>query len=265
MKYISLCSGSKGNCSLILEQDTIVMIDCGANQKYIKEKLDEIGMTLDRIDAVFVTHDHQDHIRGLRLCKDIPWFGCADVPGIRTIEKLTEYPIKQLRIIAIPLSHDTENTVGYVVFSDKEKLVYITDTGYVPKRLSSLIQNAEYYFIESNHDVEMLMKTDRPQYIKARIYCDRGHLCNEDCANALAQLVGPSTREITLAHLSEQANDPKLAYQVVFDRLKDHPLCTDVIIQVAKQFEVCIGGNVDEKSLDSAADTDDLLECVLNV
>lgn len=265
MKYISLCSGSKGNCSIIQHRNTTLMIDCGATQKYIKSKMEEIDVSLEQIDAVLVTHDHSDHIRGLNLCKQLPILGCTSVPGIKLLEPLKSYSIKELWITPLPLSHDSPNTCGYLIQSEQEKLVYMTDTGYVPKRLLPLIHNAEYYFIESNHDLTLLMNTNRPQYIKARIYSDRGHLCNEDCAAVLERVIGPSTKEITLAHLSEEANDPQLALSVVTEKLKDHPLCDRLILRAAGQFELCKGGEWDEETVDSTGSAAGVLECVFDV
>lgn len=265
MKIISLCSGSKGNCSILQHGKTTLMVDCGASQKYIRTRLSELKITLDQIDAVLITHDHSDHIRALKMCAGLPCFGCAPVDSLIPLVPLEKKQFGDFWVTPLPLSHDAPNTVGYLFEAGTEKLVYMTDTGYVPKRLLKIIQNAEIYFIESNHDIELLMKTNRPQYIKARIYSDRGHLCNEDCAKVLRQIVGPSTREIILAHLSEEANDPHLAYQVVYDALKNHPLCSQFHLQVAKQFEICTGGNQNEEAHDGNNRSTDCLECVFDV
>ncbi len=265
MKFASLCSGSKGNCSIIQTEECTIMIDCGASQKYIKERCNEINCRLDQIDAVFITHTHYDHIRSINLMKNKPLFGCADYDGVKKIEPLKEYRFKDLRIIAIPVSHDSPNTVGYVIYQQDEKLVYITDTGYIPKRYTELLQNAEYYFIESNHDVPMLMKTNRPHSLKSRIYSDKGHMCNEDCATALCGLIGPSTKQITLAHLSEEANDPKLAFETIYDKIKNHPLNEKVELQVAKQFEICRGGNQNEKDFSRSDSVTDMLERLFDI
>lgn len=246
MKIISLCSGSKGNCSLILHHNTILMVDCGATQKYIKTRLAELNISLDQISALLITHDHSDHIRSLKLMKEIPWYGCCELEKIKLIKPFEKVIFQDIAVTPLPLSHDAKNTVGYLFETKTEKLVYMTDTGYVPKRLVSLISNAEMYFIESNHDIEMLMKSSRPQYVKARIYSDQGHLCNEDCAKILKYVVGPSTHDIILAHLSEEANDPKLALDVVQNALKDHALLKkECKIQAAGQFEICSGGSIE--------------------
>lgn len=246
MKIISLCSGSKGNCSLILHHNTILMVDCGATQKYIKTRLEELNISLNQISALLITHDHSDHIRSLKLMKDIPWYGCCEVEKIKLLKPLEKTVFQEITVTPLPLSHDASNTVGYVFEAGNEKLVYMTDTGYVPKRLIPLIRYAEMYFIESNHDIEMLMKSNRPQYVKARIYSDQGHLCNEDCAKVLKFVVGPSTHDIILAHLSEEANDPLLAQKVVQEALNNHPLLKkECRLQAAGQFEICSGGSIE--------------------
>lgn len=265
MRYISLCSGSKGNCSIIQHQNTVLMIDCGASQKYIKQRLEEIGIPLEKVDSVLITHDHSDHIRSINLCKSIPLYGCTPILGVKPLKPLQKTKFKDLMITPLPLSHDSPNTVGYLIEAAQEKLVYMTDTGYVPKRLLDYIDNAEYYFIESNHDTEMLMTSQRPQYVKARIFSDTGHMCNEYCAQLLDQIIGPSTKEITLAHLSEEANKPELALHVVRDRLQNHPLCPDVHIQAAAQFELCIGGKANEEIINTSSSFINELECVSDV
>lgn len=253
MQIISLCSGSKGNCSIVRHKNTTIMVDCGASQKYIKTRLNEINLAMDQIDAVLITHDHVDHVRSIKLCADVASFSWVKLKETKEIQPFQPMKIKDLVVTAMPLSHDAKNTVGYVFEDDQKKLVYMTDTGYVPKRILPLIQNADIYFIESNHDIEMLMKTSRPQHVKARIYGDRGHLCNEDCAAVLRQIVGPSTKEIILAHLSEEANEPKRAYTITKQALYNHPLCSNVNIQVAGQFEICTGGKWNEKDYNSFA------------
>lgn len=251
MQIISLCSGSKGNCSIIRHKNTVIMVDCGASQKYIKQRMSELSLRFDQIDAVLFTHDHIDHIRSIKMCADVQCFSWVKMKETKEIQPFEPMMIKNLKITAMPLSHDAQNTVGYLFEEGTEKLVYMTDTGYVPKKILPLIHNADIYFIESNHDIEMLMKTSRPQHIKARIYGDRGHLCNEDCAAVLRQIVGPSTKEIILAHLSEEANKPELAYNITSQALRFHPLCSNVKVKVAGQFEVCMGGKWNEEDHNS--------------
>lgn len=227
-------------------KNTILMVDCGASQKYIKTRLQELQLSVEQITALLITHDHSDHIRSIKLLKDKDWYGCCEVDKIKPLQALEKYTLNEIMVTPLPLSHDAKNTVGYLFEAGNEKLVYMTDTGYVPKRLVPLISNAEMYFIESNHDIEMLMKSNRPQHIKARIYSDQGHLCNEDCAKILKYVVGPSTHDIILAHLSEEANQPERALDVVQGALKNHPLLKkECKIQAAGQFEICSGGSVE--------------------
>ena len=127
---------------------------------------------------------------------------------------------------------------GYLFEADGEKLAYLTDTGYVSKLNLQMMKNLDYYIIESNHDVEMLMKTSRPFATKSRIYSDQGHLCNEDCARALSLMIGDRTKEITLAHLSEEANTPEKALSVVSGCLSGY----SGVLQVAMQKECVRGG-----------------------
>ncbi len=244
MKFYSLGSGSKGNCMVILHENTCLVVDCGLSQKYIKQRLAELEVDLSQVNALLLTHGHKDHIEAINMFKGINQYACFEKDGVKQIDANQKIKIADLSVQAIMLSHDSPHTCGYIIEAGYEKMVYMTDTGYVPKRLLSSIHNAHYYFIEANHDIEMLMKTQRPHHVKARIYSDQGHLCNEDCAAVLMQCIGPSTRQVTLAHLSDEANSPQLALQVVSDALSKHPLYPRVHVQVALQNEVCEGGSL---------------------
>ncbi len=250
MKFLSLCSGSKGNCSLVINDDCTIMIDCGASFKYIKQRLSELNISIEEIDYLFITHQHIDHVRSIKSFKEVKKYSCANIEGTIKLNFFNPIEIKGVQVTALPLSHDSENTSGYLFECDYKKLAYITDTGYVSKQIYPHIHNADYFFIESNHDIEMLMKTNRPYMLKSRIISDTGHLCNEDCMNLLSRVIGPSTKEIILAHLSEEANTRQIAYDVTHSMIKNHPYYSKIKVSVAPQFEICRGGSWDEENTD---------------
>ena len=127
--------------------------------------------------------------------------------------------------------------------------MYITDTGYLPSRYQPLLEGADYYVLECNHDVGMLMRTSRPQYLKQRICSDEGHLNNEDCAEALAHFIDLNTKLVVLAHISQQANTRELALHTVVERLQEEKdRCRkDLMICAAGQFEMILKGEDDEE------------------
>ena len=131
--------------------------------------------------------------------------------------------------------------------SQEQRLIYMTDTGYVSSKNANYMVDADYYIIESNHDVEMLMNTNRPMSLKNRILSDKGHLSNLDSALLMSRLLGAHTKEIVLAHLSREANTSELALQTYYDVFKEnHVNLGKCQIKVASQVDVVSGGELNE-------------------
>ena len=246
MKYHVLASGSKGNCALIKSDDCCIMIDCGCTKKYILEKLQELGMTVNDIDALLLTHEHIDHIRSISSFETLDVycpFELKERRGESIITPYVSFNIKGLNILPIALSHDTKDTVGFIIEDDEQKLVYVTDTGYISDKNIEYMKDSDYYIIECNHDIATLFATNRPQYLKARIISNYGHLCNEDCAEALCQCVSNRTKEIVLAHISQEGNTTDLAYNTVVETLSSIGINTSNLkITAATQFGLINGG-----------------------
>ena len=220
MKFCVLSSGSKGNCTYIEIGTHKFLIDIGTNFLYTSNKLNEIGVDPKEIEAVFITHIHEDHINGLkRFIKIVN-------PMIYLTKKIYDnFPIEltkwtflensiiidNINIDSIKLSHDTPECKGYIFESNNKQLVYITDTGYINKKILTTIVNKDMYIIESNHDVKLLMNGKYPFFLQQRILSDKGHLSNKDCSRYLSTLIGNKTKYIVLAHLSEENNTKELA------------------------------------------------------
>ena len=251
MDFALLASGSKGNSFVIVDGTTKVMIDCGTTKKYLFEHLKELQISLDDLDAVLITHNHSDHISQIKHFASLPIYSPIEIPKIDTfyVKPGSSFTIESLRFTPIALSHDALNTVGYIVENGIEKLVYITDTGYINEKHIPRIKDADYIVLESNHDVQMLMATSRPQFTKQRIYSDTGHLCNEDCAAVLDKIVTEKTKMIILAHLSEQANTRKKALDTTVHALQNHTgiLHKNLLVCAAGQYEMIRKGIYDEK------------------
>lgn len=222
MKFALLASGSKGNAFVLKEGSTAIMIDCGTTGKYLRQSLAAIHQPIDELDALLITHTHSDHISQIRLFRELNIYSPIEIDGIDSfmIRPLSVFHVGCFAITPVALSHDAPETTGFIISDGQEKLVYITDTGYLKESYFPLMKGADYFIMESNHDVEMLMKTRRPQYLKARIYGDEGHLNNEDCAEILNQLVTENTKTIVLAHISQQANTREKALSVTRDKLE---------------------------------------------
>lgn len=246
MKYHVLASGSKGNCTLIESNGHCFLIDCGVSKKYLITKLKEINRSFEDIEALLITHSHSDHIKGIKYFSNIPIYGLKDAYADATYYLLghQSFNLFDLDIYVIPLSHDKKN-IGFVFNDQKHKLVYLTDTGYINEKLKENLRNADYYIIESNHDVEMLMNTDRPFVLKQRILSDTGHLSNDACCCLLNEIIGNNTKEIVFAHISEEANNFDLVEKCANEKIR---LLENINYRCAKQFEIVSGGNEDEEN-----------------
>ena len=227
MKICVLSSGSKGNTTYIESEKVKILIDIGNSAKYVKEKLEDIGVEPEEINAVLITHTHVDHVKGLKVFENkynIPVY-ITDVM-LKSLDYLNnyvflenEFDIGDMHIIAIKTSHDAPDSRGYIIISGDDSIVYITDTGYI---------------MESNHDIEMLNNGSYPFNLRQRILSDKGHLSNYDSAKYLSSFIGNNTKCIILAHLSEDNNTEELAYNTLIERLNDSDTHVDNII-IAKQ------------------------------
>ncbi len=226
MKIIVIESGSKGNATLIYDEGRLLLIDMGITLTSLKNGLATIGKKPIDIDALLLTHSHTDHTKGVQYLDPLPIYcteGTYDASNVITIKPYEKFMVEHFTIMPISTSHDALNSVGFVIKNKKEKLVYMTDTGMIPDRSLAKMKNADYYIIESNHNIKKLHQTNRPASLKLRILSDEGHLCNEASAIYMSELVGDKTKEIILAHLSEEANDPELAlkaYKKVFQKCR---------------------------------------------
>ena len=230
MKVCVLSSGSKGNCTYVETKKHKILIDIGTSSLYVEKSLQSINVDPHDIDIVLITHAHIDHVGGLRVFakKYDPLVYISDKIlkesnlKIENISSEEEINIKDnISIKSIPLSHDVTDIKGYVIEEDGTSFVYITDTGYINEKNYKYIQNKNIYVFESNHDVEMLMNNPRyPHHTKIRILSDKGHLSNKDSAYYLSKIIGDNTKQIILAHLSEQNNTEELALSTLKETLE---------------------------------------------
>ena len=223
MKFIVIQSGSKGNATLVIDQGRVLLIDMGVTLRTLKEALAKENLNLFNISAMLLTHEHWDHTAGIRYLPPLPIYCTKETYCSENVVELTPYEqfrIEHFAITPVSTSHDVKNPLGFIIENEEEKLVYLTDSGKITVKTLQKLKNADYYIIESNHDPDMLMATNRPMFLKKRILSTKGHLSNEQSATYLSKCIGEKTKEVVLAHLSEEANDPIVAletYKKVFE------------------------------------------------
>lgn len=246
MKLIVIESGSKGNATLVYDEGRLLLIDMGITLTSLKNALKTIDKNLIDISALLLTHSHTDHTKGIRYLDPLPIYctaGSYNASNVVNIKSFDKFVVDHFKITAIEASHDASGTIGFVIKNKNEKLVYLTDTGMIPEKSISKMKNADYYIIESNHNIKMLHQTNRPASLKLRILSDEGHLSNEASAIYMSSIIGDKTKEIILAHLSEEANTPELAlkaYKKIFQ--KCHINLSKINIHCANQHEIVLGG-----------------------
>ena len=245
MKFSIVGSGSKGNACLIYNKDTLIQIDMGLPLKSLKKELDHLGKTINDIQALFITHEHTDHIVGIPLYHDRVdlYAGEGTYASANPVEPFIPLEVGSMSIVPFPTSHDATNPMGYLIEEEGCRLGYVTDTGYLSDEALALIKDCDYYYFESNHDLKMLMDSARPAVLKKRIHSKLGHPSNIDSAIYMAELIGPRTKAIYLAHLSEECNTPEIALSSYHKTLDRKGIAHDHIkIVPASQWHVVRGG-----------------------
>jgi len=231
IKFCSLSSGSSGNSLYISSGKTSILIDAGLSGKRIEKLLKEAGVSPDSIQAILVTHDHIDHIKGVGVLSrryDIPIFanqltwqamnnriGEVNLKNTREFCTGKAFSIGNLLIKPYPIPHDAADPVGFAVYKDNVKLAIANDLGCVTKDIIEEIKESNFLMLESNHDVEMLKVGHYPWHLKRRIMSNNGHLSNEDAGITLVKLAERMVKRVLLGHLSKENNYPLLALETV--------------------------------------------------
>ena len=252
MKFISLGSGSSGNCYLLQSGETSILLDAGISTRTLKKQLKDCGVSLEEdVAAVFITHDHADHIKAAGnlatdygkpiLATRLVHEGIAcnrclkiDVPAscVSTFEKGATIEVGNFRVTSFDVPHDSRDCVGYVVEADGVRFCLITDVGHITDTICQQVSQANYLVLEANHDSNMLMMGKYSAFLKKRISSDRGHLNNEQAAYLLAEHATPQLRHVWLCHLSEENNHPELARKTVEAILRQHGIIPGVDFDV---------------------------------
>ncbi|MBO4925997.1 MAG: MBL fold metallo-hydrolase [Clostridia bacterium] len=236
LTFCPLFSGSSGNALYISGGDTRILIDAGMAGRSIENALREIGVLPEMLSGIAVTHEHSDHVKGVGILSrkyHIPvyanegtWNGMArsvgDIPpGCRRIVQTGEdFYIGDLALLPFAIPHDAAEPVGYRVFCAAHSVATATDIGHMTKQILRTLAGAEVLLLESNHDPDMLRRNPHyPLQLKQRILGSRGHLSNDDSAEALLALYETGVRQVLLGHLSGENNTPELALDTAVHRL----------------------------------------------
>lgn len=248
IELTSLGSGSKGNCVLINNGTNRLLIDAGLSINVLYKKLKALDLTLDDIDGVLLTHEHNDHITSSEaLSAFIPIYSHPTtleyvankyaLPLRKQMEIEEQYfNIGTFDILPFRTSHDALHPYGFVINDHDSKLAYLTDTGFISKGVMNVIKGSDTVMIESNHDKELLLSGVYPYYLKKRILSEVGHLSNEECALTIASLIEYGATKFMLGHLSEKNNLPELAYWTTTNYLTRKGIDTsDYKLKIASQ------------------------------
>lgn len=247
MQLSVLASGSKGNVTFVKTNSANLLIDLGPTCSYIEKKLQELNVDPNSITAVLITHTHSDHIKGLKV------FIKKYNPTIFLTEKMLDdlkqsfnvdnyviingdFNIDRTHIKVIKTSHDASDSNAYIIEDEDNSVVYMTDTGFINHKYFDVLKNRSVYIMESNHDIELLLKGRYPYQLRRRVLSDRGHLSNIDSANYLSKFIGDNTKEVILAHLSEENNTKELALNTLLQVLEENNVKVDKI-EIAEQSE----------------------------
>jgi len=246
-RFVPLASGSKGNSLFLGTEHTKILIDAGLSARELKKRLASIDVDLSEIDAVVVTHEHTDHIRGLAvLCgsRNIPIF--ANGETAQAISSLLDADLRfkifsngesfeygDLSFCPFSIQHDAIDPVGFAIHCGGRKIGVCADLGFATSLVASHLMGCDYLYVEANHQPEMVHACARPPVYKQRVLGRQGHLSNAQCAGLIENVMHEGLKEIFLAHLSSECNAPQVALNVVGEALSG--LGVDIPLHIAFQ------------------------------
>lgn len=233
MRLYTIASGSSGNCVCVETDNTCILVDAGVSAKRIEEGLSAQGIALSRLDAILVTHEHIDHVRGIEVITKkhpVPVYGTKEsllgfAGTLKQAERLERlfcfvnpgesFLINNIEVNTFSTSHDAGNPIGYVLVSDGHKIGMATDLGCYNDTVIEKLSFSKLLYLEANYDLNMLMAGSYPYQLKLRIAGKKGHLSNEMSADLIVKLLHPYLQHIVIAHMSKENNYAELAYETV--------------------------------------------------
>ena len=243
MKICLLASGSKGNSILVESGKTRLLIDAGLSARELRKRLDSLGVEAESLDALLITHEHGDHVRGLGplvrqldlpvylqtdLARKLPDVGKPEC--VREFVDGEEFTIKDLTIRPFAVTHDCLAPVGFTLDGELGKVGVATDLGVVTRLVTECLQDCRALVLETNHDEELLRDGPYPWKLKQRVRSNHGHLSNNAAGNLLQSLLWSGLETVFLGHLSETNNRPDLAVETVSAVLERQNICEPQVL-----------------------------------
>lgn len=243
--FCPLASGSKGNCVYLGTKNTKLLIDAGLSARTIKAKLEEINVAIEDIDAILITHEHTDHIQGLKVLAfklGIPVFANTETakgivetfhgecPKFKIFSTGETFEYGDFQIHPFSIQHDTLDPVAFTIKLDGMKMGFCTDLGFVTSLVTNQLRNCDYLYVEANHQPEMVHASSRPMIYKQRVLSRTGHLSNEACGRLLTDVAHSGLKHVHLAHLSSECNSHETALKIVRGILEDHGINLDICV-----------------------------------
>ncbi len=247
--FCPLASGSKGNCIYFGTAKTKILIDAGLSAKAITERLSQIGVELSEIDAILVTHEHTDHIRGLDVLSsrwNIPIFANGDTakallslfretPRLKIFSTGEVFEFGDIEVHPFSIQHDAVDPVAFTIKTEGIKVGFCADVGFATTLVINQLKDCDYLYVEANHQPSMVHASSRPPVYKQRVLSRQGHLSNEECAKLIGEVFHPGLKHIHLAHLSSECNAPELALQIIQKKLDECMAKTELSIAFQDQ------------------------------
>lgn len=264
--FCPLASGSKGNCLYLGTKNTKILIDAGISTRATRRKLAEIGVSLDQIDAILITHDHGDHIQGLKVMAfdlGIPILANAETakgivetfhgecPRFKIFTTGESFQFGDFEIHPFSIPHDTLDPVAFTIHFDLEKIGICADLGMVTAGIRESLRNCTLLYLEANHEVDLVHASSRPIVYKQRVLSRVGHLSNKDCGHLLTEIFHEDLKQVWLAHLSSECNTPIHALNTVSGILNSKGL--SLPLAIAYQEEVSKAYHFEEISQNEEA------------
>lgn len=253
-QFCSLYSGSSGNCSFVQTDTTKILIDAGESAKKIGEALSSIGVEPTSIDAILITHEHSDHVKGLGIFSKkfhVPVY--ANLETWEAMPKQKEkmedtnictftfdtFQIGDITVHPFSIPHDAANPCGFNLYHQDKKMSIATDIGHMSEDIIQHLTNSSFLLLEANYEPEILKCSSYPYLLKERIKGPNGHLSNSDAGKTISYLMDYGLQNVMLGHLSKENNFPELAYKTVVEELMEHHKMEDSLhLSVAKRYEV---------------------------
>ncbi len=262
LSFCPLASGSKGNCIYIGTPMTKILIDAGISAKVTSERLQGIGVNLEDIDAILITHEHTDHIRGLDVLgakMGIPVFANSDTasaiyeamgkcPKFKIFSTGQTFEFGDFEIHPLSIQHDAIDPVAFTIRMANLKLGFCADLGIATTLVASELKGCDYLYLEANHEPSMVHSCARPMVYKKRVLSRQGHLSNQECAQLLEQVYHDGLKHVHLAHLSSECNNPELALKIITEKLQSLQAKTEVSIAWQDSLSRCITHNGHQSS-----------------